>query len=152
MTLTQKKRAQASFRMRLLYHLSEQRRRKGTQGFTLVELMIVVAVIGILSAVALPQFLTARTAAANGAALGSAVGIAKECGVLAASDIGSPPSPSASTGISVGCNSDGGTVTVTLTSGPAGLRCLTSTSLTTSKKATIKIESDGETGCTFSDS
>lgn len=146
MTLTQK-RAQASFRTRLLFHLAERQRNKGAQGFTLVELMIVVAVIGILSAVALPQFLSARTAAANGAALGSAVGLAKECGVLAASDIGSPPN--SATGISVGCGSSGGTVTVSLTSGPAGLRCLTSTSVAADTGATITITADGTTTCAF---
>ena len=69
MTLTQK-RAQASFRMRLLMHLADRRRRKGTDAFTLVELMIVVAVIGLLSAVALPQYLQARAAADAGAKIG----------------------------------------------------------------------------------
>jgi len=147
MTLTQK-RAQASFKMRLLMHLAERKRRKGTAGFTLAELMIVVAVIGILSAVALPQFLQARQAAANGAVLGSAVGLAKECGVLAASDIGAPPATA--TNIDVSCGSSGGTVTATLTAGPAGLRCLGATSTTTDSKAIITIAADGATTCAFS--
>ena len=48
-------------------------------GFTLVELMIVVAIIGLLAAVAIPQFLNARNRADAKAKVGELVGIAKEC-------------------------------------------------------------------------
>jgi len=114
------------------------------KGFTLVELMIVVAVIGILSAVALPQFLQARNSAAAGAAIGEALGQAKECGVLAASDIGAAP-----TGVT--CDSAGGTVNSgTWTAGPVGLKCLTATSTSTDKKAVITIGATGALSCAFS--
>ena len=52
------------------------------QGFTLVELMIVVAIIGLLSAVALPQFLNARDRADAKAKIGELVGISKELSLI----------------------------------------------------------------------
>jgi type IV pilus assembly protein PilA len=49
------------------------------KGFTLVELMIVIVIVGVLSAVALPNFLGTKDKAEAGAGVGSLVGLAKEC-------------------------------------------------------------------------
>ena len=49
------------------------------KGFTLVELMIVIVIVGVLSAVALPNFLGTRDKAAAGALIGSLQGFAKQC-------------------------------------------------------------------------
>lgn len=63
--------------------LSLLNRKKGKnlleKGFTLVELMIVIVVVGVLSAVALPNFLGVKDKAEAGAQVGEFVGLAKEC-------------------------------------------------------------------------
>jgi len=54
---------------------------KKQNGFTLIELMVVVAIVGVLSAVGLPQLLKAQDRAKISVAQQEAVNYAKECSI-----------------------------------------------------------------------
>ena len=55
--------------------------KKKANGFTLIELMVVVAIVGVLSAVGLPQLLKAQDRAKISVAQQEAVNYAKECSI-----------------------------------------------------------------------
>jgi len=52
---------------------------KKANGFTLIELMVVVAIVGVLSAVGLPQLTKAQDRAKDAAAVSTLTNAAKEC-------------------------------------------------------------------------
>ena len=72
-------------------------------GFTLVELLITIAIISLLSALAFPQFLNARERADAKAKVGELVGIAKECAVFNAEADESPTTVHPPTGGEIPC-------------------------------------------------
>jgi type IV pilus assembly protein PilA len=127
--------------------LRKLRQRKGqAKGFTLIELMIVVAILGLLSAVVVPQLLGVRSAGDAGAKIGEIVGLSKECSAyITSGGVGIAPTaaPGCTTGASTSFSrSWSGTV--------ANLNCLGVTNGSTGRStATITVSSVGVMTCAF---
>ena len=62
--------------------LNKLQTKKEANGFTLIELMVVVAIVGVLSAVGVPQLLKAQDKAKDSAAIATLTNAAKECSLV----------------------------------------------------------------------
>ena len=71
---------------KLLQQALKRSKKSVKNGFTLIELMVVVAIVGVLSAVGLPELTKAQDKAKDAAAEATAVNAAKECSILLVTD------------------------------------------------------------------
>ena len=68
-----------SIKSSLIQRLASKNRKAKKNGFTMIELMVVVAIIGVLSSVALPALTSAQARAKSSAAKQESVNAAKTC-------------------------------------------------------------------------
>jgi prepilin-type N-terminal cleavage/methylation domain-containing protein len=140
-----------------LYHRKQQ---FSPDGFTLIELMVTVAVIAILGAVVVPRLLEARNGALISTMVNRGLAYANECTMITASGIGERPATGSvddlrgGVTITEGCLSktqdNGATLEVTWGSARAeSVPCLNTRSSLTSRKALITVSTKGEISCTF---
>ncbi|KEF40632.1 MAG: hypothetical protein ER33_16015 [Cyanobium sp. CACIAM 14] len=120
------------------------------RGFTLLELMVVVAIVGVLSAVVLPQYLRSRARAEAASMISEAQALAKQCTAGMRSSIGMTGTDPF-TGSSFTCDGAGDVYIFSRqwSSDAAGAACLASTALSWHSLAVFIVSRSGDISCIF---
>lgn len=119
-----------------------------TSGYTLVEVLVVVAVLCLLTAVALPNYLRARNRSEAGAVVGELTGLAKECALANAMKMQEVVNVN---GVSYTCNGAALTITGRRFIGPVdAVVCLGTTASTSVTIAYVAVSAAGSMSCSFS--
>ena len=127
--------------------LKKLRSKKKANGFTLIELMVVIAIVGVLSAVGLPELLKAQGSAKDSAALQEAVAAAKTCsidtltnGTAYADAIGASPKVwDYVTSLAAACVTTGASPSTIVAQGPSKIHTITVTDGVPGKPVTTDV-------------
>lgn len=140
----------AKLQLELLLSLRQRQSRTSrvSNGVTLVELLVVIAVICLYTAVALPSYIKARNRSEAGTAVSELTGLAKNCAMANASKLEEIVNIN---GVSVTCNG----AAVTISGRPFlgqvdGMICLGTTAVTGATVAYVVVSSSGSLSCSFS--
>ena len=120
---------------------------KKQNGFTLIELMVVIAIVGVLSAVGLPELLKAQDSAKESAALQEVVAAAKTCSIdvltggTAYADAIGDDTWTYVNSVASACDVTGATASTITSAGPANTHTIVITSGVPSKPDTTATSS-----------